>query len=130
MRVRLPPKAVLAMALALGLAQMTAPFEGLLSQRLPGRVFLGFRYMAGDHYQYAGFIEQARETGRMLMVNPFTNQPQAGVFLMPFFWVVGLVSRALGTSIPWTWDLFRVVGAVGYVLVSWEFSGHDLAQHH
>src|SRR5262245_39211352 len=120
MKDRLPPIPVLLAALGLSLAQIIPTLQGRWAASR-GLVFLGFRYMAGDHYQYAAFARQARDTGALLMDNPFTTLPQTGVFLLPFFWIVGILSRETG-SIPLAWDLLRVAGAFCYVLVFWRFS--------
>ncbi|MFQ5845107.1 MAG: hypothetical protein ACE5JG_08985, partial [Planctomycetota bacterium] len=82
MRARLPPAPILAVALALPLLSLVPSWEGYLAQSPPDRIFMGFRYMAADHYQYASFIRQAREDGRFLMENLFTSEPQRGVYIM------------------------------------------------
>ncbi len=117
-----PPLSVLLCAVALSLAQIVPTLQGRWSASTPDRHFLGFRYMAGDHFQYAAFIREARDTGSLLMDNPFTTLPQSKVFVFPFFWAVGIASRALGGSIPLAWDLFRITGAFCYVLVFWRFA--------
>ncbi|MGH9868941.1 MAG: hypothetical protein ACREAA_12345 [Candidatus Polarisedimenticolia bacterium] len=122
MKERLAPLPVLGMALALALIYLAPTLQGEWSALPPRKVFLGFRYMAGDHYQYAAFIREARDTGSMLMDNPFTTRPQTPVFLFPFFWVVGMAARLIGGSIPLAWDLFRAAGAFAYVLVFWRFA--------
>ncbi|HKY33242.1 MAG TPA: hypothetical protein VJV23_11945 [Candidatus Polarisedimenticolia bacterium] len=119
---RLAPPTILAAALTLSLAHAVPPLQGRLAQAPPQRVFLGFRYMAGDHHQYAAFIRQARDTGALRMHDPFTTEPHAPVFVFPFFWVLGLLSRLLGGSIPLAWDAARCALAFAYVIVFWRFT--------
>jgi hypothetical protein len=116
------PWTVVLVALALAASQLLVPLPGWWGGSPPEKVFLGFRYMAGDHFQYAAFIREARDTGALLMQDPFTTDPQRGVFLLPFFWIVGLASRLAGGSIPLAWDAFRVAGAFACVMMFWRFA--------
>jgi len=92
------------------------------------QVYLGFRFMAVDHYQYAAFIRQARDDGRLLMENLFTGEAQRPSYLMPYFWVLGMVTRVTGWSIPAAWEVFRVAGGVLYILVFWRLTARFLTR--
>src|SRR5262245_30647493 len=85
----LPPAAVLILALVVPLCSLIPAWHAR-SETPAGFQFMGFRYMPGDHYQYAAFMQQARDTGSLLMRNPFTSEPQQGVFLLLYFWIVGV----------------------------------------
>ncbi len=114
---RSPPALVLILALI-------APASGLLltwhaaQVAPPGHTFLGFPVMPGDHYQYAAFIRQARETGGILMENPFTSEPQRPSYVLLYFWILGMVSR-IGASIPAVWEAFRVLGGACAIVSFW-----------
>ena len=115
---RLPPALVLILALAVPLASLI-PGMHARSVTPAGAQYMGFRYMAGDHYQYAAFMQQARDDGSLLMHNPFTSERQRGVFVLLYFWMVGVTSRLLGIAIPAAWDLLRVMGGAAYILAFW-----------
>lgn len=123
MTARLPPAGVLILALAIPLMAAVPSLQGYLSAAPPDRIFLGFRYMAGDHYQYAAFVREARDHASLLMENPFTGEPQKGVFVLPYFWALGLSARWTGASIPTIWEVARIVGGSFYILAFWWFSG-------
>ena len=111
------PLAVWLLALLVPLAAMFPTWQGYHFQELPERVFMGFRHLNGDHYQYAAFIRQAQDGGGLLMRNPFANEPQAGVFVLPLFWLIGALSRLLGGGIVFWWEAFRLVGGALTTLV-------------
>jgi hypothetical protein len=115
---RLPPALVLILALAVPLASLI-PGMHARSVAPPGAQYMGFRYMAGDHFQYAAFMQQARDNGSLLMHNPFTSERQRGVFVLLYFWLVGAASKLLGIAIPAAWDLFRIVGGAAYIRGGW-----------
>jgi len=68
---------------------MIPTWQGFLFEDLPNRIFLGFRYLPGDHYTYASFMRQAQDGSGLLMRNLFASEPQSGVFILPLFWTVG-----------------------------------------
>ena len=119
----LPPIPVLVLALLVPMAGMIPTWQGFLFEELPNRIFMGFRYMPLDHYQYAAFIRQAQDGGGLLMRNPFASEPQLGVFVLPLFWAVGALARLTGGSILVCWELFRLVGGALYILAFWGLSG-------
>jgi hypothetical protein len=118
-----PPIPVLLLALLVPLAAMIPTWQGFLFEDLPNRIFMGFRYMPRDHYTYAAFMRQAQDGGGLLMRNPFTSEPQLGVFVLPMFWAVGTLARLIGGSIVLWWEVFRLIGGALYVLAFWWFSG-------
>src|SRR5678815_4924727 len=118
MKTRLPPTPVLLLALL----SMIPTWQGYHFEQPPGKVFMGFRYMAGDHYQYAAFMRQAHDGVGLFMYNPFTTDPQKGVFLLPYFWLLGALSRLAGDIVIW-WNLFRVLGGALYIIAFWSFTG-------
>jgi len=118
---RLPPTPVLLLALLIPLLSMIPTWQGYHYQQPPEKVFMGFRYMAGDHYQYGAFMRQARDGGGLFMYNPFTTEPQEGVFLLPYFWLVGTLSRLAGDIVLW-WNLFRILGGALYIIGFWWFT--------
>ncbi len=68
---RAPPLPVLLLALTLPVLAMSQTGQGYYFQEAPERVFMGFRHMYDDHYQYAAFMRQAQNGGGLLMRNPF-----------------------------------------------------------
>ena len=116
------PLPVVLLALVVPVAAASAAWQGYLFEDLPNRIFLGFRFMAGDHYQYAAFIRQAQDGGGLLMRNPFASEPQAGVFVLPIFWAMGKLARLTGGSIVLWWEIFRIVGGALYILAFWSLS--------
>ena len=118
-----PPIPVLLLAVLVPLTGMIPTGLGFLFEDPPARIFMGFRYMSGDHYQYAAFMRQAVDGGGLLMRNPFTSEPQSGVFLFPLFWLVGKLARLTGGNIvPW-WEALRLVAGALYIGAFWHFSG-------
>ena len=122
MKARLPPTPVLLLALLVPLISMIPTWQGYSFQQPPEKVFMGFRYMAGDHYQYAAFMREGRDGVGLFMYNPFTTDPQKGVFLLPYFWLIGVLSRLAGDIVLW-WNLFRILGGALYIIAFWWFAG-------
>src|SRR6058998_1024741 len=104
------PAAVLLLALMVPLLAMVPVWQGYHFEHPPERVFMGFRYMAGDHFQYAAFMREARDGQGPFMYNPFTSDPQRGVFLLPYFWALGALSRIAGGDLVVWWNVFKVLG--------------------
>ncbi len=123
MKTRLPPAAVLLCALIPPMLFLLPSLQGYASAHPPEKIFMGFRYMPGDHYQYAAFIRQAKDTGHLIMENPFTSDPQRPSFLLLYFWILGNVARVTGAPIPAVWELFRVLGGTAYIVAFWYLAG-------
>jgi len=125
MKPRLVPWSVLLLAIVVP-ASTLLPSWWAARSTPPDEVYLGFRFMAVDHFQYAAFIRQARDDGRLLMENPFTGESQRPSYLMPYFWFLGRAARATGASIPAVWEFFRVMGGVLLILAFWRLSARWL----
>jgi len=123
MKGRVPPVLVLCLALATPLLSLVHTWQGSARATPPERVFLGFPFMPTDHYQYAAFIRQAAD-GRFFMENLFTTEPQSGVYVMLYYWVLGMVSRLGGISTIATWLIFQVAVGFAYILMFWVFTQH------
>ena len=116
------PAIVLVVALLVPLLNMIPTWDGYLSERPPGKVFLGFRYMAGDHYQYGSFARQVADEGRLLMENRFTTEAQRPSYFLLYFWIVGTVSRLTGLSFPTAWEALRLIFGASFMMVVWRFT--------
>lgn len=123
MKGRVPPVLVLCLALAAPLLSLVHTWQGYERATPPARVFLGFPFMPTDHYQYAAFIRQAAD-GHFFMENLFTSEPQRGVYVMLYYWVLGMVSHLAGISTIATWLVFQVAVGFAYILMFWVFTQH------
>jgi len=123
MKARVPPASILLIALLVPLLSLIPTWQGYHYQSPPERVFMGFRYMAGDHYQYAAFMRQARDHGSLFMENPFTSERQKGVFVLIYFWLLGIMSRVTGVQVTALWEVLRVLGGALYIIAFWYLSG-------
>lgn len=118
------------LALALGAAALSLvpTWLGYRQASPPDRVFMGFRYMEADFYQYAGLIRHAQETNRPWRLrNPFTHEPQDGRFALLYLWALGVAARLTKLEIPPLWFIGQALGAFLYILVFWHFVGHYVA---
>lgn len=112
------------LALAVPLLSLLHTWQGHLAASPPDRVFMGFRYMAADHFQYAAFMRQAEQDGGLLMTNPFTSEPQRGVYVLMYFWILGVFAHLSGLALTTTWEAFRVLGGMLYILLFWALTAH------
>jgi hypothetical protein len=64
----------------------------------PGSVYQGFQWAADDHYVYAAWMRQAMD-GRLLMDNRFTTDSQPGLTINLYFFVIGLIAKAVGIPV-------------------------------
>ena len=126
---RLPPATVLLLALLVPLSTLIPVWQAYQIESPPEKNFLGFRYMPGDHYQYAAFARQAREDSSLLMRDPFTTEPQKGRFVLLYFWMIGRFAALTGLSITAVWELFRVIGGALYIVTFWYLSAAWFQQH-
>lgn len=97
--------------------------DAYLKQRIPEKVFMGFRYTSNDHYTYAAFVEQAADEGRFFMENRLTTEPQKGRFFLAFMWLAGQIRHVTGFGTPMTWELLRIVCGMSLLLAVWWFTG-------
>ena len=114
---------VLVIAVVVPLLAMIPTWYGYRVQSPPQKIFMGFRYMADDHYSYASLISQSAEEGKLFMENRFTTEPQKGRFLLLYMWLVGKISRITGLGIVGSWDLARLLSGVAFMLAAWWFGG-------
>ena len=123
MKARSLPAPVLALALVVPLLTAIPTWQGYHYQSPPDRVFMGFRYMVGDHYVYAAFMREARDGVGLFMYNPFCSEPQKNAFVLPYFWLIGRLAAMTGVGILFWWEVLKAVGCAVYVLVFWWFAG-------
>ena len=114
---------VLLIAVLVPLFAMVPTWYGYFAQRPPQKIFMGFRYMADDHYTYAAFISQTAEEGKFFTENRFTTEPQKGRFLLLYMWLVGEISRLTGLGIVGSWELARLLAGFTFMVVAWWFTG-------
>ncbi len=115
-----PPALVLLLALVAPLLNVIPTIEGGLREHPADQVYLGFRWMIGDHLQYGSFSRQG-EAGRLLMENMFTTEPQRASYVLLYFNVAGFAMRVTGLSFPVVWELLRVLFGFGLLLAAWYF---------
>jgi hypothetical protein len=73
-----------------------------------GAMYLGFQGAVDDQMVYAAWMRQAAE-GRFLFENRFAVDPQPGLTVHVYFWLLGLVAKV--TGIPVALTLARIVFA-------------------
>ena len=98
-----------------------------MSSREPDRVFLGFRYMAPDYFQYLGFIREARDARNpILLANPFTGEPQGRRYVLLYFSLLGILARLSSISIQWLWFICQAIVGFMYIVMFYIFVGSFL----
>lgn len=102
---------------------MIPTWYGYLVDRPPQKIFMGFRFMADDHFQYASFIDQSAEGGSLLMENRFTTEPQHGRFVLLYMWLLGNISRLSGLGVVGSWELSRLLAGFSFMFLTWRFCG-------
>jgi hypothetical protein len=118
------PWQVWAMALGAGLLR-AAPFAQLLARQPPqGFAYLPIGYIPKDWLAYVALIRQPGDTGRLLLANPFTTEPQDGRFVLLFHQLLGAVHLATGIDPFWLLELSRVPLLLVFFAVLWRFLGH------
>jgi len=116
------PAIVLVIAFLVPLLNVIPTIDGYLKASSPDRVFLGFRFMAGDHFQYGSLVRQAADEGRFFMENRYTTEPQRPSYIFLYFWLVGMLCRFTGLSLPAMWEVLRVVIGGGFLIGAWFFT--------
>ncbi|HEV8240984.1 MAG TPA: hypothetical protein VGS57_16580 [Thermoanaerobaculia bacterium] len=116
--------------MALGVAVLRAlPFLQLLWTGPPrGYAYLPIGYIPKDWLAYVALIRQPRDTGRLLLANPFTTEPQDGRFVLLFHQALGAVHAAIGIDPFWLLELSRVPLLLVFFAVLWRFVGHVFAE--
>lgn len=88
--------AVLLTAVPAIYAQIAAPH---------GSSYLGFEYNTDDHMVYSAWMRQAMG-GHFFFDNRFTTDPQPGLTVHLYFWILGLIAKV--TGIPLAANLARL----------------------
>lgn len=78
----------------------------------PGSVYIGSTFNTDDHMVYSAWIHQSME-GRFFFENLFTTEPQPGLTVHLYFWLLGKV--ALFAGVIGAMALARVVFSVLFV---------------
>jgi len=94
------------------------PFLFALAITPPGTRYIGFQYNTDDHMVYAAWMRQAMD-GHFLMDNRFAVDPQPGLTIHIYFFLLGLVAKF--TGIPWAAALARFVFGGMFVLLLAKF---------
>lgn len=80
----------------------------------PGAAYLGYQFNTDDHMVYAAWMRQAMD-GHLLMDNRFTTDPQPGLTINIYFFVLGLLAKVLGIALAA--NLARLVFGFGFVIL-------------
>lgn len=117
-------------AMALGVAVLRAlPFlQQLVTRPPPGFASLPIGYIPKDWLAYVALIRQPRDTGRLLLANPFTTEPQEGRFVLLFHQALGALHLVTGIDPFWLLELSRVPLLLVFFAVLWRFLGHLFAE--
>lgn len=126
---RLPVPAVVWL-MALGVAVLRAlPFLQQVLTRPPrGWVYLPIGYIPPDWLTYAALVRQLRDSGRLLLANPFTTEPQEGRFVLLFHQVLGVLHAAAGIDVFWLLELSRLPLLLLFFAVLWRFLAGPLQE--
>ncbi len=88
---------VLYLALAaVGLAALPGLISALMAPE--GSTYIGHVYNTDDHMVYAAWMRQAME-GRLLFDNRFSVDPQPGLTIHLYFFLLGLVAKVTGIAV-------------------------------
>ena len=105
-----PVAAVAALLVALS----TAPYARAALSPPAGTAFTGYFWYVDDAYNYLSYVQQA-EDGAVLFRNKLVAEPHHGALLNPEWWIVGVLSRALGRSPLLAYRLFAIAAIVALV---------------
>jgi hypothetical protein len=94
------------------------PFLFALAIAPPGTRYIGFQYNTDDHMVYAAWMRQAMD-GHFLMDNRFAVDPQPGLTIHIYFFLLGLLAKI--TGIPWAAAIARFVFGGLFVLLLAKF---------
>ncbi|MBI3910641.1 MAG: hypothetical protein HY320_06880 [Armatimonadetes bacterium] len=99
------------------LAATCLPYAIIWSATPSGFEWPGLLYNFDDHAVYFAWMRQAHD-GAFFFRNLFTNAPQTGLYSHLYFWLLGLLARLTGLSLPMVYHLGRLVsGLVALLLV-------------
>jgi hypothetical protein len=98
-------------------ALISLPYLMLWALTPPGRVFWGFVQNPDDHCVYLAWMRQAWQ-GQLFFQNLFTTDPQRGLTINLFFWLLGSLARLTHLPLALVYHLSRAgFGALLLVLV-------------
>lgn len=78
-------------------------------------------YLPTDFYCYLSFMRQAATEGRFFFHDPFTLEPQQGVFILTFFFILGKISALLSISCRDVFEISRLPLLVALTYTLWRF---------
>jgi hypothetical protein len=81
----------------------------------PGAFYLGFQFATDDHMVYSAWMRQAMD-GRLLMDNRFAVDPQPGLTVHLYFFLVGQLARLTGIALAA--HLARILFSVLFVYLA------------
>lgn len=81
------------------------PFVIALIKTPAGASYLGFEFNTDDHMVYSAWMRQAMD-GQFFFDNRFTTDPQPGLTVHLYFWILGLIAKVVG--IPAASNLARL----------------------
>jgi hypothetical protein len=84
--------------------------------------FTGFLFNLGDAASYLAKMRQGYD-GQWLYHLAFTEDPGPGAFLFPWYLLLGHLARIFRLPLIAVWQIARMIGAVTFLLVAWEFFG-------
>lgn len=117
------PALVLILALVAPLLNAIPTLDGYLQEEHPGRIFLGFRHMAGDHFQYGSLVRQVSQEGRFFLEDRYTTEAQSGRWVFLYFWLLGVIMRFTGLGFPVVWEVMRLLAGFLFMLALWRLTG-------
>ncbi|RIL01507.1 MAG: hypothetical protein DCC71_17500 [Proteobacteria bacterium] len=82
-------------------------------------VFLGLAFIPKDFVSYAAFMAQARRSGRFLLTNDFTLEPQEGRYVLLFHWLVGRIAAWLDAEVIAVWPVLQALAGSALLLGVW-----------
>lgn len=93
--------------MATGVAALVSAIPALyaLAVAPSGASYLGFQFNTDDHMVYSAWMRQAAD-GHFLLDNRFTTDPQPGLTVHLYFWIIGLIAKL--TGIPFASNLARI----------------------
>jgi hypothetical protein len=99
------------------MAIVSLPYLLLWAIQPPGASFWGFVQNPDDHCVYLAWMRQAWQ-GQLFFENLFTTDPQRGLTINLFFWLLGSLARLVHLPLALVYHLARVgFGALLLVLV-------------
>lgn len=90
--------------MAVFLAALPALYAQIAAPK--GSTYLGFEFNTDDHMVYAAWMRQAM-SGHFFLDNRFTTDPQPGLTVHLYFWILGLVAKI--TGIPFAANFARLL---------------------